>query len=164
MDLAGYELPLYALRSGVHLLSGSCRTCDGKASVTPLGKPVLVVDDDAEHRRVCREWLEDEGYTVVQAADGKEALDYVIDRRNILPCLIVLDLSMPLVTGWEFLAITKGYVRLASIPVVLISGHEPNLDPVRHGTIAAFLRKPYDGTQLLALVAKHGGESSSATS
>jgi CheY-like chemotaxis protein len=148
----------------VHLLSVVYMSCDRKESVTPLGKPVLVVDDDAEHRRVCREWLEDEGYTVVQAADGKEALDYVIDRRNILPCLIVLDLSMPLVTGWEFLAITKSYVRLASIPVVLISAHEPKLDPLRHGTITAFLRKPYDGMHLLALVAKHSGESSSAAS
>jgi CheY-like chemotaxis protein len=118
---------------------------------------VLVVDDDEEHCAAIRELIEDEGLAVIQAQDGKEALEFLLDRSNPQPCLIILDLSMPVMTGWELLAILRCYVRFADIPVVLISGHDPMLDPVKHGVIVAFLRKPYDRDELLALVAKHRG-------
>src|SRR3989442_9814042 len=106
--------------------------------------PVLIVDDDDEHRPELRAALEEEGYAVIEAADGKAALDYLLDRRSVHPCLILLDLSMPVMTGWELLAIIKSYVRLAQIPVVVISGCDPLFDSQRHGTIEAFFRKPYD--------------------
>jgi CheY-like chemotaxis protein len=120
-------------------------------------QPVLVVDDDDDHRAAIRGLLEAQGHAVIEASDGRQALEYLTTPGNIQPRVIVLDLSMPLMTGWELLAILKGYIRLAAIPVILVSGHDPRLDPVRHGTVAALLRKPYNGDQLLALVARLSG-------
>jgi CheY-like chemotaxis protein len=117
--------------------------------------PVLVVEDDDINRGELRDVLADQGYGVVEAADGKQALDYLIDRRRRPPALILLDLSMPVMTGWELLAILKGYVRLANIPVVLLSGVDPQLDPVKHGVIAQHVRKPYDLERLLTVVASY---------
>jgi chemotaxis family two-component system sensor histidine kinase/response regulator PixL len=120
-----------------------------------LGPPptvVLVVDDDDDQRAAMGDMLKDRGYAVVEAAHGHEVLEYLVDRRNRLPAVILLDLSMPVLTGWELLAILKGYPRLAKIPVVLLSGAEPQLDPLKHGTIAAFLRKPFTMAQLLTVL------------
>jgi CheY-like chemotaxis protein len=117
-------------------------------------RPILIVDDDLDHRFVCRELLEDNGYTVQEAGDGKKALARLVDPAAVLPSMIFLDLSMPLMDGWQLLAIMKSYLRLHTIPVVLISAQEPLLDPVQHGTIAAYVRKPANADDLLALAAK----------
>lgn len=115
-------------------------------------KPILVIDDDPGHRFACRELLEERGYAVEEAADGRKAIHQLTDEGATEPGLILLDLSMPFMDGWELLAIMKSYMRLYDIPVVLVSANEPRLDPVKHGTIAAHLRKPYEPEQLLALV------------
>ena len=117
--------------------------------------PVMVVEDDDVHRGELRDTLAEEGYEVVAAANGKEALEYLIDRRRRRPAMILMDLSMPVMTGWELLAVIKSYVRLANIPVLLLSGVDPQLDPVKHGTVTAFLRKPYDLAKLLEIVARY---------
>jgi CheY-like chemotaxis protein len=116
---------------------------------------VLIVDDDEGHRGEVHDVLNEEGYDVVEAVNGKEALDYLVSIRDRVPDAILLDLSMPVMSGWELLAILKAYVRLANIPVILLSGAEPLLDPVRHGAIAAYLRKPYDTRTLLATMARY---------
>jgi chemosensory pili system protein ChpA (sensor histidine kinase/response regulator) len=115
---------------------------------------VFVVDDNNTHRREVREILEEEGYEVIAAADGREALEQLIGRNFCLPAVMLLDLSMPVMSGWELLAVLSGYVRLTSFPIVLLSGAEPRLDPLKHGTIAAFLRKPYDLRTLLETIAR----------
>jgi CheY-like chemotaxis protein len=131
---------------------------DQRPSADPPGRTsVLVVDDDPEHRLSCRDRLEQEGFLVTEASDGKKALNLLTERRSALPDIILLDLSMPHMDGWQFLAIIKSYLRLRSIPVVLLSGHEPELDPVRHGAVAAYVRKPYDPDQLVALIRKLAG-------
>jgi two-component system NtrC family response regulator len=120
-------------------------------------KRILVVDDDPGHRMECRELLEDAGYAVTEAGDGRKALTALMDPTHPQPLVILLDLSMPLMDGWEFLAIMKSYVHLHGIPVILISACEPTLDPVTHGTLAAYLPKPYDPADLVALVHKFAG-------
>src|SRR5688572_15412008 len=84
--------------------------------------PVLVVDDEDEGRELLRDALEDAGYVVVEASNGKEALTLLTTAGSPEPCLIVLDLNMPVMTGWELLAIVKGYYRLSRIPILVISG------------------------------------------
>ncbi len=120
----------------------------------PGSAPILIVDDDIDHRIACREFLETHGYAVQEAGDGRKALARLVDGNEAQPCLLLLDLSMPLMDGWQLLAIMKSYLRLHSIPVILISAEEPRLDPVQHGAIAAYLRKPCDCEDLLALVRK----------
>jgi CheY-like chemotaxis protein len=121
----------------------------------PPSSPVLVAEDDEHLRRQICELLVEEGYAVVEAADGRQALGYLIDHRDNPPCLVLLDLAMPVMTGWELLTLLKSYVRLVRIPVVLISGCEPQLAPPWDSRIDAFLRKPYAPEALLEVVARH---------
>ncbi|HEY0711763.1 MAG TPA: response regulator [Polyangia bacterium] len=120
------------------------------------GSPLIfIVDDDLDHTAICRELLEARGYLVEEVGDGRKALARLLDPDREQPALILLDLSMPLMDGWQFLAIMKSYIRLHLVPVVLISAEEPRLEPERHGTIAAQLRKPYDAEQLLAIASRY---------
>jgi CheY-like chemotaxis protein len=80
---------------------------------------VLVVDDDADIRDALCELLVDEGYRAVAAANGQEALTYLSSGE--LPCVILLDLMMPVMDGWEFRRRQQGDPRLAQVPVVVIT-------------------------------------------
>jgi CheY-like chemotaxis protein len=80
---------------------------------------VLVVDDNPEIRSSLEEVLGEEGYAVVGVADGREALDYL--TANEEPRVILLDLMMPVMDGWQFRAEQKKNPKLANIPVIVIS-------------------------------------------
>jgi CheY-like chemotaxis protein len=84
-----------------------------------LSSLVLVVDDNPEIRSSLKEVLEEEGYRVAGVADGREALDYL--RTEERPQLILLDLMMPVMDGWQFRAEQRKNPTLASIPVIVIS-------------------------------------------
>lgn len=113
---------------------------------------ILVVDDDFGIREVLGELLGDAGYETVAAGDGDEALRYLAGAP-VLPCVILLDLMMPVMTGWEFRLAQQADPRLAPIPVVALSARQS----VRHETytitVDAFMNKPVDLDQLLELVA-----------
>jgi CheY-like chemotaxis protein len=79
----------------------------------------LVVDDNPEIRLSLGEVLGEEGYTVVGVADGQEALDYLTTKEE--PRVILLDLMMPVMDGWQFRVEQKKNPKLASIPVIVIS-------------------------------------------
>lgn len=83
-------------------------------------KCVLVVEDDIEIRYVLKEALEIEGYEVYTAGNGKEAIDTLLNTA-CHPCLILLDLMMPVMSGWEFLKHRHENDTLATIPVVVVS-------------------------------------------
>jgi CheY-like chemotaxis protein len=80
---------------------------------------VLVVDDDPAQRDGLAEVLESRGYGVAQAANGWEALELAIAHR---PSMILLDLNMPVMDGWEVLHALKGSGTLRNIPVVVLTG------------------------------------------
>jgi CheY-like chemotaxis protein len=80
---------------------------------------VLVVDDDQDIREALCDLLVDAGYRADSVANGKEALVYLNSRE--LPCVILLDLMMPVMDGWEFRRCQQGDPRLAKIPVVVIT-------------------------------------------
>lgn len=86
----------------------------------PTPHTVLVVEDDDELRGALLELLCLEGFEAAEAHDGREALDYLRSREP--PCLVVLDMTMPRMSGLEFLAERQRDSRLASIPVVVVSG------------------------------------------
>src|SRR5205814_3060421 len=90
---------------------------------------VLIVDDYADARANLRELVEDLGLEVVEAADGQQAFDFLIEQSTADVRLILLDLDMPRMTGWELLKLIKNYVRFASIPVVVVSRHVRYLHP-----------------------------------
>jgi CheY-like chemotaxis protein len=109
---------------------------------------VLVVDDDTDIREAVAEVLAGEGYLVLGAGDGAEALKKC---RAFHPSLVLLDLMMPGMNGWEFRAAQKRDPDLAGIPVVVLSALEQRVAI----DAEAFVRKPFDLDELLALVRRH---------
>jgi len=109
-----------------------------------MGKIVMLVDDDDDVREVLRDFVEDLGYHPVVAANGQEALD-TIRRLDELPCVILLDLMMPIMDGWQFLEKVGGDATLASIPV-LISTSAPDRAPRGQKVLA----KPVDLEEFVA--------------
>ena len=112
----------------------------------------LVVDDYADARATVRDVLEDLGHEVVEAANGQEAFDFLISHPTLRVQLIVLDLKMPVMNGWEFLALMRSYVRLSRIPIVVVSGNVSSLLPDETQTLAGCLEVPYETSKLRALV------------
>jgi CheY-like chemotaxis protein len=95
---------------------------------------VLVVEDDRDNRELLVELLASEGYQVSSASDGRQALAEAHASR---PDVILLDLMMPNMNGWEFRDAQLQDPYLARVPVVVISAFEDTLD------VDAVLRKPY---------------------
>jgi CheY-like chemotaxis protein len=113
---------------------------------------ILVVDDDHDCRAELRELLEGKGFAVTEAADGQAALDYLVSRKDKAPSVIILDVVMPSVSGWELVAIIKSYYRLCRIPILIVSGADCPL-ALDHQTVDGYMRKPCDGDALLTAVA-----------
>jgi CheY-like chemotaxis protein len=115
---------------------------------------VLVVDDDGDIREALRDVLEDSGYLVHTAADGREAL--VVLRREPHVSLILLDIMMPVMDGWEFRAEQVHDAAIADIPVVVITAVGDADEKARAMAAAGALRKPVRLKDLLAAVAAFG--------
>jgi CheY-like chemotaxis protein len=116
-------------------------------------KHVLVAEDDAPTRSFLVAALSDEGYIVTAATDGKDALERCAE---VQPDIVVLDLSMPIVDGFEFLR-RRG--PGCSAPVVAISAgfRKDQLSGLR---VTAFVAKPFDLQVLIAVIARSVGEAS----
>jgi CheY-like chemotaxis protein len=114
--------------------------------------PVLVVEDDEDIREGLLDLLADSGYQSVGARDGREALQKL---TQIQPCLILLDLMMPVMDGRAFRAEQLRDPSLAKIPVVVISAYHDVGEQARDMNAAKLLRKPVDAEELLRTVAEH---------
>jgi len=110
---------------------------------------ILVVEDDDDLREAMAAFLETEGYAIAQAANGADALAYL--RNTGRPRLILLDLSMPVMDGWQFHREVHGDAKLAAIPVVVVSGRRDGERPIPQPA-SGFVPKPLDPTALLAAV------------
>ena len=113
---------------------------------------ILVVDDYADSRAAVRELLEDNGYEVTEAANGQEALNFLVAPAKPRVQLIVLDLQMPVMNGWQFLKLLGSYVRLETIPVLVVSAHEALPQQETHRSIVGCLKVPYRIEELLAVI------------
>lgn len=121
--------------------------------MTHTDHAILVVDDDDDIRELLAEVLRDEGYRVTTARNGSDALTQ-LRAGGTLPSLILLDLMMPVMNGFEFLAACRSDPALARIPVAVISAHG-GLGPAERSAIAApILRKPLALTTLLEVVGR----------
>jgi CheY-like chemotaxis protein len=109
---------------------------------------VLIVEDDADLREMMAQLLSLEGYRAETAPNGRDALRYL--ERGDRPDVILLDLMMPVMDGWEFRRRQVEDPTIAGVPVVVLSA----VDPSRAGDLGgiAFLKKPLDFDRLLELV------------
>jgi CheY-like chemotaxis protein len=115
---------------------------------------VLVIDDDPDIREAIGDLLEDEGYEVTSAANGREGLGLLYD--GLRPSVILLDLFMPVMSGLDFLEYQLKDPRLSEIPVVVFSAADSDLETVRvRMSGVAVMSKPFDNDELIALVAKY---------
>jgi CheY-like chemotaxis protein len=103
-----------------------------------LDTTVLVIDDDADLREALCEALNDAGYTTLQAGDGREALALL--RASPPPQLIILDLMMPIMNGWEFRDEQRRDPELEKIPVVVMTASRDFDRPAL--AAADYLQKP----------------------
>jgi CheY-like chemotaxis protein len=119
-----------------------------------MSHSVLVVEDDVDIRQALVEILEEHGFPAVGVSDGAEALDYL--RKALeLPCLILLDLMMPVMDGATFREEQRKEPRIASIPVVVLSAYR-DLERHVHGLDAvSVLRKPPSVRELVTVLHAH---------
>jgi CheY-like chemotaxis protein len=117
----------------------------------PGGGRVLVVDDDDVIRQLITVNLELEGFDVVTAVDGQDALDKVKDAQ---PVVVTLDVMMPRVDGWEAASRLRADPETAHIKVVLLSARAQEADLQRGERIGvdAYLTKPFDPDELIDVV------------
>ena len=114
-------------------------------------KTVLLVEDDDDERDALAALLEQEDYRVLQAPNGAEALK-LLESEPGLCQLILLDLMMPVMNGWDFRKVQKRQAALANIPVVLMSAGAQIAFAVEDLDAAGYVTKPVEFSDLLQKV------------
>jgi CheY-like chemotaxis protein len=111
---------------------------------------ILVVEDHLDVRQAMVELIEDAGHTPHEASNGREALDW-LEGQDKPPCIVLLDLRMPVMDGWDFLRDLQSDVRWKDLSVIVISTtvHRGSPNPVLRAK--AFWSKPPDAEQVQAI-------------
>ena len=114
-----------------------------------LPRRVLIVEDDLDTREMLARFLEIAGYDVLQAANGREALDVL--RGGTAASVILLDLMMPVMDGWQFRGEQRSDPSMSHIPVVVVTaaGSRDRVPPIE---VDAWLPKPIDLDGLLETI------------
>jgi twitching motility two-component system response regulator PilG len=120
------------------------------------GKRVLIVDDSPTIRRIVETTLRRAGYEVMVAETGLAALAAVADHQ---PDLILLDVMLPSMSGYQVCQLIKRHQRARGIPVVMLTGKDGVFDKVRGRLAGAaeYMTKPFTPKALLDVVARHAG-------
>jgi len=129
------------------------------ATATDANAPsVLIVDDDPDILAALGELLESEGYQVTMVTDARAALSHL--RDGMRPCVILLDLMMPGMNGWDFRTEQLKDIDLRDIPVVIVTAANVTEAALKAqlGDIS-LLRKPTMEDELISVVRRHCGES-----
>src|SRR6267143_2618705 len=140
-----------ATRNAFARLNADPLTC-GNLPRTVAGKRVLVVDDDPDIRELLFTALEDEGFEVVPAENGREALAII---KTFRPDVIVLDLMMPVMDGWQFANELRARDEGdEDIPLVLLSAARDLKTHAKALAAADIIEKPFDLSELLPKIAR----------
>jgi DNA-binding response OmpR family regulator len=121
-------------------------------TMNPISKQrILVVEDEAKISQIVAAYLRRDGYQVLQAQDGREALDLA---RAELPDLIVLDLMLPEISGWDVCRELRRNPRTARVPIIMATAREDISDRIVGLELGAddYVVKPYDAKELVARV------------
>jgi signal transduction histidine kinase len=148
-DVVAYRTPING--AGVHQPPRSSSSIEATGSQQAQ---VLVVDDQRENVRLLMNVLRQEGYVVRSAYDGHAALR---SAQAMPPDLILLDVRMPEMDGYELCERIKGIPRLRSVPVIFISVADGTLDKVRAFALGAvdYITKPFELAELRMRIASH---------
>jgi two-component system, chemotaxis family, chemotaxis protein CheY len=125
-------------------------------SVAQAKTRILVIEDDKDIREAVIEYLDMVGYLVTGAWNGQEAIEY-LDRCQDPPHLILLDLMMPIMDGFQFREAQKAIIRCRDIPVVIMSA-DGNVEEKKLKVGAnGYLKKPVDLDDLTAMIERFIG-------
>lgn|SRR5262245_50139265 len=119
-----------------------------------MTKRILVVEDQADNRRILHDLLTRAGYEIIMAEDGQEALDVVTRER---PNLILMDIQLPLLDGYEVTRRIKADPTLNAIPIIVITSYALSGDEAkaRAAGCDAYVAKPFSPRSLLAKVREY---------
>ena len=112
---------------------------------------ILVVDDESRMRKLIRDFLEREGYLILEAADGLEALDVFYEHKDI--SLIILDVMMPKLDGW---GVCQEVRRISDIPIVMLTARSEERDELKGFEMGVdeYVTKPFSPKILVAVVSR----------
>lgn len=113
-------------------------------------KSILVIEDDQAVRQTIKDLLEIQGYQVYAASNGEEGASLLGTLAEV-PCVILLDLMMPKMNGWQFLDLQRNHPIFKNVPVVICSAYEESAKAIRP---TAFISKPIQLDALLSTVQK----------
>src|SRR4029078_1295592 len=119
-----------------------------------MSKRVLVVEDQEDNRQILRDLLANVGYEMIEAQDGEEAL---IAARTQSPDLILMDIQLPILDGYEATRRIKAQSDLRHIPIIVVTSYALSGDEekARAAGCDAYLAKPFDAMKLLAVVRQY---------
>jgi len=124
-----------------------------------MSKPgnILIVDDSGTNLFLLQRLLEDEGYSVVITEDSKEGLNYVSKNSDV--SLILLDIMMPGLDGFEFMEQLSDNGKLADIPVVMVTARDDGESQKKAVDLGAkdYITKPLDLQKVISIIQKHLG-------
>ena len=112
-------------------------------------KPIMVVDDDRAILDMVSELLDYEGYPVIAVSESRDAVTWASDEQ---PALILLDMMMPEMSGWQVLAALRANPTTLHIPVVLLSARHDLSALAENLKVETFLEKPFEIDDLLDVV------------
>jgi CheY-like chemotaxis protein len=115
---------------------------------------VMIVEDDADIRNSLLEVLADNDFHPLAASDGSDALAQ-LKGMDVKPSLILLDVMMPVMDGWQFRQLQQEDPSLSAIPVVVLTAHGSAPEAARQMAASAFLRKPVTLEKLLSTVERY---------
>ena len=122
-----------------------------------MGKKILVVEDSSTQRKIICKMLVQSGYRILEAKDGYEALS-IAELEE--PDLILLDIIMPGIDGYEVMSQMKGLSGLENVPIIMLTSRDKLIDKMR-GKISGtneYLTKPFKSKELIEKIKKYTGE------
>jgi two-component system, chemotaxis family, chemotaxis protein CheY len=122
-----------------------------------MNRPVMIIEDDPDIRAALADVIAEDGHETITAANGRDALEQ-LQTSAVAPCVIVLDLMMPVMDGWQFAAGLREVSAWASIPIVIVSAGDDVEGEARRLGARGHLRKPVDLDDLLATVLRCAGK------
>ncbi len=124
-----------------------------------MSKRILIVEDQEDNRAILRDLLSQAGYDLIEAADGGEGVELALKER---PDLILMDIQLPVIDGYEATRQIKGNAELKSIPIIAVTSYALSGDEAkaRAAGCDGYVTKPFSPRQLLAKVREYmpGGD------
>ena len=111
----------------------------------------MIIEDDPDIRAALADVIAEDGHDTITAANGREALEQ-LRSTHVPPCVIVLDLMMPVMDGWQFAAGLREIETMSAVPIVIVSAGDDIEGEARAIGARGHLRKPVDLEILLATV------------